>query len=321
LIAWFIETVASSPVVFARRLAQRRYFPFVGTPAKDCLVSLLGIVLLSCALGTLFLVPLMILREGYPAFFEGNGLWGLLVADGWEPLADPAKFGLRHALMGTVTVTAVALLAAAPVGFGIGLFLAEVAPAIVRKLLQPCLELLAGIPSVVYGFFGYVTLVPWFEQNLEMSTGECVLAAGLVLAVMILPFVASTAAEAFRAVPADLKEAALALGVNRWSLARAIIMRYARAGMFAALALGLARALGETLAVLMLAGNSLALPVSLLDRGQPITALIVTELGEAAAGSPKYHALFSAALVLLAVIAAINVLIGFLKQKYIYDAA
>jgi phosphate transport system permease protein len=163
-------------------------------------------------------------------------------------------------------------------------------------------------------------LLPWFEKNLDMGTGESLLAASLILAIMILPFVATTSAEAFRAVPAELKEAALALGVNRWSLAREIIMRYAGAGMFAAVALGLARALGETLAVLMLAGNSVALPTSLLDRGQPLTALIVTELGEAAAGSPKYHALYSAALVLLVVTTAINALIGLLKKRIVHGA-
>ena len=321
MIASFIHKFAASLAIFGHRLDRRQRPRIAPTASMDFIMGLAGILILSAAVGTLLLVPLMIAREGYPAFFEGSGLWGLLLADNWEPLASPARFGLRHALLGTVTVTAVALLAAAPVGFGIGIFLAEVAPAPVRKMLQPCLELLAGIPSVVYGFFGYVTLVPWCEQNLDMSTGESLLAAGLILAVMILPFVATTSAEAFRAVPADLKEAALALGVNRWSLVRQIVMRYAGAGMFAAMALGLARALGETLAVLMLAGNSVALPTSPFDRGQPLTALIVTELGEAAAGSPKYHALFSAALILMVVTIAINMLIGVLKKRIIYDAA
>jgi phosphate transport system permease protein len=316
LIASFIAGLGSSLTIFARR----RGPPLLETRTKDLLASVLGILLLSCAMGTLVLVPLMIMWEGYPAFVEAHAFWKLLVADGWEPLANPARFGLRHALAGTVAVTVVALIAAAPVGFGIGLFLSEVAPPGVRKTLQPCLELLAGIPSVVYGFFGYVTLLPWFEENLDMATGESLLAAGLILAVMILPFVATTSAEAFRAVPADLKEAALALGINRWSLAREIVMRYAGAGMFAAVALGLARALGETLAVLMLAGNSVAMPGSLLDRGQPLTALIVTELGEAAAGSPKYHALFSAALILLIVTVGINLLIGALRQRIVHGS-
>jgi ABC-type phosphate transport system permease subunit len=151
-----------------------------------------------------------------------------------------------------------------------------------------------------------------------MATGESLLAAGLILAVMILPFVASTSAEALGAVPGDVKEAALALGVNRCWMTTRVLMRHAAPGMFAAVALGLGRALGETLAVLMLAGNSVALPASPLDRGQPITALIITELGEAGVGSPKQQALFAAALVLMVVIVAVNTLIGRLKRRMLH---
>ena len=279
------------------------------------------LVLLIVGIATLLLALVMVAREGYPALFAGSGLWGLLIADPWEPLAQPARLGLCHAWLSTLAVTGIALAFAVPLGFGIAIFIAEIAPATIKKMLQPCLELLAGIPSVVYGFFGYVTLVPWFESRLEMATGESLLAAGLILAVMVLPFVASTSAEALGAVPGDTKEAALALGVNRCCTTFRVLVRYAAPGMFAAVALGLARALGETLAVLMLAGNSLAVPGSLLDRGQPITALIVTELGEAGIGSPKQHALFAAALVLMAVILVVNAAIGWLKRRMLYGDA
>jgi phosphate ABC transporter permease protein PstC len=259
----------------------------------------------------------MLVYESSPVFLDGSRVWTLLIADPWEPLSHPARFGVRHAWLSTLIVTSIAVLLAAPVGFGIGLFMTEVAPSLIKRLLQPCLELLAGIPSVVYGFFGYVTLIPWCEATFNMGTGESLLAAGFILAIMILPFIASTSAEAFHAVPYDLKEAALALGINRWCMVHRILIRYAASSMFAAVALGLARALGETLAVLMLAGNSVAVPGSLLDRGQPITALIVTELGEAGVGSTKQQALFAAALVLMAVVIAINAAIGILKQRLI----
>jgi phosphate transport system permease protein len=286
--------------------------------SRELFARLVFLSFLLGSVGTFLLVLLMLLREAYPALFEGDGIWRLLVTDAWEPLSTPPQFGVRHAWLSTLTVTSVALLIAAPVGFGIGLFIAELAPGPVRKLLQPCLELLAGIPSVVYGFFGYITLVPWFEKSFEMGTGECLLAAGLILAVMILPFIASTSAESFAAVPRDLKEAALALGLNRWCMVRCIVIRRAASGMLAAAALGLARALGETLAVLMLAGNSLAVPSSLMDRGQPITALIITELGEAGVGSPKYQALFAAALILMVVVVSINAMIGLLKHRIVH---
>ena len=108
----------------------------------------------------LLLALVMVAREAYPTLFAPGGLWGLLIADAWEPLSQPARLGVRHAWLSTVAATSVALAFAVPVGFGIGIFIAEIAPSIVKKMLQPCLELLAGIPSVVYGFFGYVTLVP-----------------------------------------------------------------------------------------------------------------------------------------------------------------
>jgi phosphate transport system permease protein len=297
-----------------------RFSSSAAADPAELLARLFFLLFLIQGIGSLLLIPLMLLSDAYAALFQGAGLWGLLIADPWEPLAEPAKFGVRHAWLSTLAATSIAVLIAAPMGFGMGAFIAELAPATMRKLLQPCIELLAGIPSVVYGFFGYVTIVPWFEQTFEMGTGESLFAAGLILAVMILPFVASTAAEAFGAVPRDVREAALALGINRWCLVRRVLARHGASGLFAAVVLGLARALGETLAVLMLAGNSIAVPHSLLDRGQPITALIVTELGEAGVGSSKYQALMAAGFVLMIVVVAINVLIGSLKFKVIRAA-
>jgi phosphate ABC transporter permease protein PstC len=303
---------------FARFSSSRSRFAGWEKSFEEALARLSFLVLLIAGFAALLLALLMVAREAYPTLFAATGLWGLLIADPWEPLSQPASLGVRHAWLSTLAVTSIALAAAAPLGFGIGIFIAEIAPPAIKKMLQPCLELLAGIPSVVYGFFGYVTLVPWFEGAFEMATGESLLAAGLILAVMVLPFVASTSAEALRAVPGDVREAALALGVNRCCMTLRVLVRHAAPGLFAALALGLARALGETLAVLMLAGNSVAVPVSLLDRGQPITALIITELGEAGVGSPKQQALFAAALVLMAVIVAVNGVIGWLKRRMLH---
>jgi phosphate transport system permease protein len=307
--------------LFARASSLRLPFFGSGESFEETVARLSFSILLFTGIAALLLALLMVAREAYPALFTGGGVWGLLIADPWEPLSQPARLGVRHAWLSTLAVTSVALAVAVPLGFGIGIFIAEIAPLAIKKMLQPCLELLAGIPSVVYGFFGYVTLIPWFENRFEMATGESLLAAGLILALMVLPFIASTSAEALGAVPADVKEAALSLGVNRCCMTCRVLVRYAAPGMFAAVALGLARALGETLAVLMLAGNSVAVPSSLLDRGQPITALIITELGEAGIGSPKQHALFAAALVLMAVIVGINALIGWLKGRMLHGRA
>ncbi len=268
---------------------------------------------------SLIFIILFILREAYPALFVHNSILSYLFVDPWEPLAASPSFGILHSWVSTIYITTICLILSVPMGYGIGLFLSDVAPRWMRATLQPCLDLLAGIPSVVYGFVGYVTLVPWFERKLDMPTGESVLVAGIVLAVMVLPFVASTSAEAFRAVSRELRETSMNCGVTRWYTVRRVVIPKAVPGMFAAAALGFARAIGETLAVLILAGNSVSLPDTPLSRGQPITALIATELGEAGVGSEKYHALFGAGIVLLIIIVAINAVIWSWKGRLIYN--
>ena len=264
---------------------------------------------------TLAAIVLLICREAWPAVSAPERVWLLLAGEDWAPLLSPPHLGIRHAILSTLMVTGMSLVLAVPLGIGIGLFIAELAPNWIRNLLQPCFELLAGIPSVVYGFFGYVTLVAWFEQYGGMATGESLLVASLVLAIMVLPFVASVSGEAFTAVRPALREAAFSTGATRWHVVRRVLFRAAMPGLFAAVALGLARAVGETLAVLLLAGNSTALPTSFLDRGQPLTALIATELPEAGVGSAKYHALYAAGLVLLLLTGAINLLVWKLKGR------
>ena len=266
---------------------------------------------------TLGALVVLISHEAWPAVSSPERLWTLLVSQDWAPLLDPPRLGIRHAIVSTVMVTALSLALAVPLGFGIGLFVAELAPGWICNLLQPCFEMLAGIPSVVYGFFGYVTLVAWFERYGHMATGESLLVASIVLAVMVLPFIASVSGEAFAAVPASLREAAYSTGATRWHVARRILFRAAKPGLFAAVALGLARAVGETLAVLLLAGNSTALPTSFMNRGQPLTALIATELPEAGVGSAKYHALYAAGLVLLVLTGVINLIVWRLKGRVV----
>jgi phosphate ABC transporter permease protein PstC len=264
---------------------------------------------------TLFVIVWFIAVEAAPGVNGAHNLWGLLVARPWEPFADPPSYGILHAWVSTLLVTAIALALAVPAALAVAVFAAEIAPPVIRNILQPCLELLAGIPSVVYGFFGVVTLVPLFETRFDMTTGECILAAALILAVMVLPYVASTAAEALRSVPDALREAAYALGVTRWHVVSRVVMRRAMPGLYSAVALGFARAIGEALAVLILTGNSTAVPESVLDRGQPITALILTELSEAGVGSEKYHALFAAGALLVLLTVAINLLIWSFKRR------
>jgi phosphate transport system permease protein len=293
--------------------------PVRGARRDRALASLTATALV-VALGTLGFIPIYIVAEALP-FFTHYDLLGFLVTDHWVPLRDPPSLGILHAWVATVYVTLLALLIAVPLGFGIGIYAVEVAPSWARNILRPCLELLAGIPSVVYGFFGYVTLIPLFEWMFGMATGESVLAAGTIVAVMVLPFIASTSGEAFAAVSPQLREAALSLGITRAHLVRRIILAQALPGMFAGVALGFARAIGETLAALLLIGNSVLVPLWPTDRGQTLTGLIATDLGESPLGTPIYHSLFAAGAMLLLVVLAINTGIWWMKNRLIRDAA
>ncbi len=297
-------------VSFTQRMAKIK--------VSDQLLKFGTLALLLTGLGILLLIPVFIAREALPLLLQGN-IFPFLMFDSWAPLLKPPTLGIVHAWISTVLVVALALAFAIPIGFGIGIFLSEVAPPLIKALLQPCLELLAGIPSVVYGFFGYMTICVWLERIFDLATGESILAAGLILAIMVLPFIAVTSAEAFRMVRRDLVEVAYSLGVSRFYTVRKIIIPEAAPGMFAAVALGLARAIGETFAVLMIAGNSTAIPTSLLARGQPLTALLATEMGEAEIGSAKYQALFAAGLILVAVVCVVNLLVWKLKGKLLHE--
>lgn len=275
--------------------------------------------LIAAAAGPIFLLMVVgfMVGEAWPAICGDDAV---PMADffwraAWKPWSDPPRLGIVHAWISTLAVSAMAVFFAGTLGLGVALFLSELAPRPIAVVLRPCLELLAGIPSVVYGFFGAVTLVKGFEMWFSLPTGECLGVAGLILAVMILPFVAGTAADVLDATPRELREAAMAQGVSRTHMIRRVLIPAAAPGLFSALGLGLARAVGETLAVLMLAGNSTRIPLSPLARGQPITALLATELGEAEVGSVKYHALFLAGALLLVVVAVRNALFGRWRRR------
>jgi phosphate ABC transporter permease protein PstC len=243
-------------------------------------------------------------------------LFGFLWNDNWDPSGHPPQLGIGHAWMATLLIVGVAALIATPLALAIGVFLSEIAPAPVRVVAEPALQLLAGIPAVVYGFVGYATLVPFMERWLP--TGETIFAASLILAIMILPFIAATSAEALSLVSSELRFAGLSLGASRWYTLTRVTLRKAAPGVLAGVILGLGRGLGETLAVLMLAGNSPAFPTGLFGRGQPLTALIATDLGESAIHSERYYALFSAGLLLMLTVIAINLGVMHLKHRYVH---
>jgi phosphate transport system permease protein len=279
----------------------------------DFLLKKVTLLSLAGAVAVLALVVGYVVYESRIPPGEGTTLAGFLFFDRWDPTGQPPLLGIGHAWMATLLVVGMAVALATPLAIAIGVFLSEIAPPAARAVAEPTLQLLAGVPAVVYGFVGYATLVPLMERWLP--TGETLICAAVILALMVLPYIAATAAESFALVGRELRHAGLALGVSRWYTFSRITLRKAAPGVLAGVILGMGRGLGETLAVLMLSGNSPVFPDGLTSRGQPLTALIATDLGESAIQSDRYHALFSAGLLLMVTVIAINVLMMHLKKR------
>jgi phosphate transport system permease protein len=199
----------------------------------------------------------------------------------------------------------------------VAVYLAEIASMRVRNFLKPLIELLAGIPSVVYGFFGLVVIVPFLQQSFKLPVGETALAGSIVLAIMALPTIITVAEDAIRTVPRATKEASLALGATQWQTIYRVIIPYAKSGITSAAVLGIGRAIGETMAVLMVTGNAAVIPHTLLEPVRTIPATIAAELGETSAGGGHYQALFALGCILFLITMVISISIEFIgKKKY-----
>ncbi len=271
---------------------------------------------------TWLLIPLLVISLALRArpILLDHQVSDLLFSTTWHPLQG--AFGFLPFIVSTLWVTAVAMIVAIPLSLLMAIFLAEYAHPRVRALVMPVVDLLAGIPSVVYGVWGMLTVVPLIQRYVlpflskwfgfiplfrsENPTGYGILAGGLVLAVMVFPIVISIAEEVIRSVPRGLREASLSLGATRWQTTKLVVLRRARSGVFAAVVLGFSRAFGETMAVLMVVGNVVQIPHSLFDAAYPLTALIANNYGEMMS-IPLYDAaLMAAALILLLVVLIFN---------------
>jgi len=251
------------------------------------------------------LIFLFLLREGTPFFFEVP-LENFL-GTGWYPTFD--SFGVLPLLLGSILVTLTSIVIALPLGVATAVCVREVAPAWTREILKPMIEVLAGIPSVVLGFFGMTLLAPFIREALGVPTGLTAFTGALLLAYMALPTIISVAEDALDAVPKSYRDAALAMGATRWQTIWRVVVPGARSGILIAVMLGMGRAIGETMAVMMVTGNAARLPLSLDSIFRPVrtmTATIAAEMGEVADGSTHYHALFGLGLVLFILTFIIN---------------
>lgn len=226
----------------------------------------------------------------------------------WMPTATPSpQFGALPLILGTLWVSLFAILIALPLGLGVAIYLSELAGERMRGILKPTIELLAGIPSVVYGFFGLVVIVPLVQRLFALPVGETALAGSLILAIMALPTMITVSEDALRNTPRAMREASLALGATRWQTVYRVVVPYASSGISTAVVLGIGRAIGETMAVLMVTGNAAVMPHSLFEPVRTIPATIAAELGEAPSGGPHYQSLFLLGCILFVITLVISI--------------
>jgi len=251
------------------------------------------------------LIFLFLLREGLPAFWETS--LGNVFGQTWYP--NEELFGTLPLILGSVLVTAGAVVLALPLGLATAIFVREIAPNWLREILKPVIEVLAGIPSVVLGFLGMAVVAPLVREVLDVPTGLTAFAGSLMLGYMALPTVISVAEDAIDAVPQSYRDGALAMGATHWQTIWRVVLPSARSGVIIAVMLGVGRAIGETMAVMMVTGNAARMPRewnALFLPVRTMTATIAAEMGEVAQGSTHYHVLFAVGILLFAVTFIIN---------------
>jgi phosphate transport system permease protein len=253
-------------------------------------------------------ILLFLLRDGFPIFTQ-VGILNFLLGPDWAPTAVVPLYGIYPLIIGTLLVTLGAMVFAVPLSIGCAIYISELASPRMKNLLKPAIELLAGIPSVVYGFFGLIVLTNFIRIAFDLPTGETWLAASVLLGIMALPTIVSVSEDAISSVPHEYKEGSLAIGATRWQTISRVLVPAALSGIAAAIILGIGRAVGETMAVMMVAGNAAIIPDPIWNILSPLRTLTGTlgiEMGEVSVGSDHYNALFGVAVVLLVITLIIN---------------
>ena len=265
------------------------------------------LISLVAAAGILIMIFILffLVRESFPILREAT-LGEILLGSLWYPTMEPPKFGMFPLIVGSLSVTLVASLLALPFSLALAVFLSEACPLGLREIFKPVLEILGFFPSVVLGFIGMVVLAPELQTRFELLSGLNLFNAALLLGILTVPIVASIAEDSLAAVPQALRDASFALGATRSETIFRVAVPSALPGILQACLLGIMRALGETMVVLMAAGGAAILPEALMDPVRPLTSTIAAEMGETPVGSPHYHALFFMGLLLLLLTLAIN---------------
>ena len=261
------------------------------------------------------MISVFLFTEGLPIFKEVS-VRDFIFGKYWYPTSDPPEFGIFPLIVGSLVVTALSAAISIPLGVMTAVYLAEIATVKVREIVKPVVELLAALPSVVIGFFGMVVVAPFLQDLLDIPTGLNVFNASLMLAFMSVPTICSISEDAIYSVPENLKEASLALGATQLETILRVILPASISGISTAVILGMSRAIGETMVVLMVAGGAAMVPSSIFDPARPMPAGIAAEMAEAPFRGDHYYALFATGIVLFVFTFIFNIIAEHVSHKY-----
>lgn len=282
---------------------------------KEKIIKFILFIFALVSVLVLTLIVFSLFREGLPIFQKvslGDFLFGLE----WYPTADPPLFGIFPLIVGSLVVTLISTLIAVPLGVLSAIYIAEIAPVSIKEILKSIIELLAGLPSVILGFFGMIVVAPWMQDTFDLPTGLNIINASVILAIMAIPTISSISEDALYAVPREFKEASYALGATKFETITKVIFPAALSGISTAVILGMSRAIGETMVVLMVAGGAAAIPESLFDSVRPMPASIAAEMGEAPYRSLHYQALFATGIILFVLTLLFNLVADYVSHRF-----
>ncbi|MFH1429308.1 MAG: phosphate ABC transporter permease subunit PstC [Candidatus Margulisiibacteriota bacterium] len=283
-------------------------------PKKEKKIEKLFTLIAYSSLMFLLGIMFVLFKEGLPLVREIN-MRGFLFGHYWYPTHTSPEFGILPLVSATLFVTFGAMVIAIWLGISSALFLHELAGPRLRNILKPVIEILAAIPSIVYGFFGMLIVAPFVQNILDLPVGLCALSASLILGLMAVPTVCSMTEDALNYVPRHFKEASLAIGATRWQTLLYVMIPAAGSGISTAVILGMSRVIGETMTVLMVAGGAAVIPTSYFQPVRTMTATIAAEMGETVIGSTHYHALFMIGLILFAMTMVLNIIADNISKK------
>lgn len=282
---------------------------------KDSVIRIAFLVTALSSIVALGLIMLYLFIEGLP-IFEHVSVTDFLFGHLWYPTSDPPEFGIFPLIVASVAVTLVSSALAIPLGVMTAIYLAEIAGPKTRGFFKPVVELLAALPSVVIGFFGMVVVAPFLQDTFDLATGLNLFNAALMLAFMSVPTICSVSEDAIYSVPAELKEASLALGATHWETISRVIIPASLSGISTAIILGMSRAIGETMVVLMVAGGAAMIPNSLFSPVRPMPSSIAAEMAEAPFRGDHYYALFAIGIVLFLFTLLFNIIADHIAEKH-----